>query len=355
MSILIELEIQQLLNQHSLHENTDLEQVIGQLLFKFKSEPDLLNKENITAFANFLLTTEKYQNLILFVLDHIQEENVYIPWPYFLEALGRSKITLETQLIEALQTGIADTQMKSEASRSLELSGQIPLLTEWHEERKYNTQKRYKNNKSQLIAQLLILRTQQLLEEEKKLLQQLQKLYPDDYEVAQQITEQKQRSALDIMKRYSPKRKNEFKDEKIEDSDPELINTLQNILSSLFEHARQDNSMAFEFAVAAYMFEAYDVAFNILNLSPQTPSSIWFRLELLLKCRRFVELLAELTQVEIFFANEPETFFATAYLRAQALWGLGQKHSAIQVLEGLLISQPQYRAAGALLSIWSRQ
>jgi hypothetical protein len=113
--------------------------------------------------------------------------------------------------------------------------------------------------------------------------------------------------------------------------------------------------MAFDFAVAAYMLESFEDALSLLSFSEETESLIWFRMEVLLKCRRFVELLTDLAKIEILFAHDPETFFATAYLRAQAMWGLGQKHTAIEVLEGLLAARPHYRAASALLSIWSGQ
>ncbi|HRO68156.1 MAG TPA: hypothetical protein PL182_11375, partial [Pseudobdellovibrionaceae bacterium] len=70
---------------------------------------------------------------------------------------------------------------------------------------------------------------------------------------------------------------------------------------------------------------------------------------------RLVELLHELARVELLQSEDSETFFATAYLRAQALWGLGQKHAAIEVMESLLASRPQYRSGLSLLSLWREQ
>jgi hypothetical protein len=113
--------------------------------------------------------------------------------------------------------------------------------------------------------------------------------------------------------------------------------------------------MAFEFAIAAIMLESYEAALQILEFCEPTESLLWLRLEVLLQCRRFVEVLNEIAQVEVMLAHQPETFFATAYLRAQALWGLGQKHTAIEVIEGVLAARPHYRAASALLNIWSGQ
>src|SRR5690606_30020977 len=100
----------------------------------------------------------------------------------------------------------------------------------------------------------------------------------------------------------------------------------------------------------------FETALEIIDLAPIEEEALaWLRLEALLGCRRFIELLTELTNMEMALSHEPETFFATAYLRAQAFWGLGQKHNAIEVLEGLLASRPHYRAASSLLTLWSGQ
>ena len=112
---------------------------------------------------------------------------------------------------------------------------------------------------------------------------------------------------------------------------------------------------AFDFAIAAFTLESFDDALEILSYAEETTPLLLFRMEVLVRCRRFVELLNEISKMELAFSHEPETFFATAYLRAQALWGLGQKHSAIEVLESLMASRPHYRAASALISMWSGQ
>ena len=104
------------------------------------------------------------------------------------------------------------------------------------------------------------------------------------------------------------------------------------------------------------MLDQFEDSLHILSFSnDESEAFLWFRLEALLKARHFVEVLHEITHIELQFAHEPETFFATAYLRAQAYWGLGQKHSAMEVMDSVLVSRPHYRAASALLSLWSQQ
>lgn len=349
MSIFIELEIQNLLNQ-----TQDLDEVTARLTSALESSSENFNLDNISAYAKFLNYAGKYSKLVEFVLSHLESESFPIPWPYFLEALGHSTLELDSKTIKALTDGIIETGAEAEAARSTALNKYEPLFGEWRSNRKYKIHKDYLKNKKILIDMLITLRTQQLYEQEKNLLQRLQKLYPDDADIQYETREHKQRYALEILSRRSPKMR-EANTEDLEKRDPDTEEALQALVASLREHAEQEPDMAFDFAIAAFMLEAYEEALDILEFSEQTESYLWLRLEILLKCRRFVELLTEVAQVELLLSHEPETFFATAYLRAQALWGLGQKHTAVEVLEGLLASRPHYRAASALLSIWSGQ
>jgi hypothetical protein len=347
LSHFIELEIQKLITEFS-----DLDDVAERLIQTIESSPSLFNEENIKSVAQFLFNTGKNQKLIQFVLRHVGEKKFLVPWPFFLEALGRSQIQLGDVEIKSIFEGIQKTKAQAEASRSKSFDSYIPIFGEWRSHRKYKIQKDYLGKKSALIDKLFTLRTEQLIDEEKKVLKRLQFLFPGDKDVAHEMSEHKQRYALNILARHSPKpRTLESTHTTVPDLESELA---LNLLSAeLLTIAKMDPRMAFEFAVAAFMLEAYDLALDVLQFSEQTEPAIWLRLELLLNCRRFAELLSELAQVEILLAGNPETFFASTYLRAQALWGLKQKHSAIELLHGVVNLRPNYRAASTLLSVWS--
>nr|WP_295899962.1 hypothetical protein [uncultured Bdellovibrio sp.] len=349
MSTYIELEIQNLLN-----EIDDLDQVGERLIQHLEASPDHFTQDNIYSLCRFLLKSKYPIKLVNFVLRYVENEHFPIPWPYFLEALGMIGAELDEKTLKALIEGIEEDNAESEAARSQALNKNIEQLGEWRSNRKYKIHKDYLNNKKLLLEQLITLRTQQLYEQEKNLLARLQKLYPGDSEIRKEVNEHKQRYALEILQRRSPKART-INTEEFAPKDPEVEKALEALMQSLLEHAEQNPEMSFDFAVAAFMLESYETALELLSFSEETTSLLWFRLEVLLKCRRFIELLNELARIEVLLAHEPETFFATAYLRAQALWGLGQKHTAIEVMEGLMASRPHYRAASALISIWSGQ
>ncbi|MNK19545.1 hypothetical protein D3C87_377670 [compost metagenome] len=349
MSTYVELEIQSLLNH-----TESLDQVAEQLISGLENSPENFTAENIQALARFLLQSGLYLPLTEFILRHLDDESFPIPWPYFLEALALSSPEIDSRTARSLLEGIEETESQEEASRSQALDQQEPLVGEWRRDRIYKIHKTYRSNKKNLLDQLITLRTQQLYEKEKSLLARLQKLYPNDQDILKEVGDHKQRYALEILARRSPSA-HAVPIQDLMAKDEEADQALEVLQEAFFEAAVNNPDMAKDFAVASFMIEGYEAALAIIDLVEQDESMVWLRLEVLLHCRRFIELLNELSHVEVALAHEPETFFATAYLRAQAYWGLGQKHTAIEVMEGLVASRPHYRAASSLLSIWGVQ
>lgn len=346
ISTYIELEIQQLLN-----EELEPSQVCDRLIQNLENFKELLTPDNIASLSRFFLKSEQPLKLIQFVLRHIDNERFPVPWPYFLEALGTFSDELDEKAIEALIEGIRENKAETEAARSSALNQSITSLGEWRSDRKYKIHKDYLNNKRLLLDQLVTLRTQQLYEQEKALLGRLQKLYPGDSEIKKEISEHKQRNALDVLQRRSPKARPLTPDD-FAPKDPDVENARLALMQNLLERAELNPEMALDFAIIAFILESYEESLGLLSFAEESIPLYWLRLEILLKCRRFVEVLNETAKIEILLADDPETFFATAYLRAQAMWGLGQKHTAIEILESVLATRPHYRAASALLSIW---
>lgn len=349
MSTYIELEIQNLLN-----EVQDIELVGQQLVSNLESSSEKLTPENINSVSNFLLCARLPEVLVSFVLRFLENESFTIPWPYFLDALAMLSENWDEKINLALVEGIEENKAEAIAARATQIKS-ISELSEWRRQRKGKIQQEYKNNKSLFLEQLVTLRTQQLFAQEKNLLLRLQKMYPGDLEVQAQAEEHRQRYALEILQRRSPQAKR-FNAEDVVVPEPEVEEALKALNLSLKEQAKAHPDMAFDFAIVAFILESYDCALDLLSYcEAETDRLIWFRLEVLLKCRHFLDLLNQLASVEVAYADDPETFFATAYLRAQALWGLGQKHTAIEVMEGLMVSRPHYRSASTLHSLWSGQ
>ncbi len=121
----------------------------------------------------------------------------------FWKLWGRVGAELDERTIRALIDGIEESEAQSAAALSSALDSALPPIGEWRSNRKYNIHKDYLNNKRLLLDQLITLRTQQLYEQEKNLLQRLQRLYPGDSDIRHEVEEHRQRHALEILQRRS--------------------------------------------------------------------------------------------------------------------------------------------------------
>ena len=349
MSTYIELEIQNLLKEYG-----DFNIIADKLLNLIESETESLTSENISAVFRFLLNVNLPSKIVQFSISYLENSTVPIPWPFFIEALDSIKRSLDADTIKALNEGIAEQKAELEASRSQKLDDVLLGIRDWRSQRRLKIQQDYLNRKRELLDELITLRMQRLVEEEKKLLKKLQKLYPGDPEVQKELDEHRQRYALEILHKRAPKsRIPRFDDLNTMDIDVEKIR--KNLLSSIKQTALKNPEITVDLSIAAFMIDSYEEALELIEHCENTPPVLWLRAEILLRHRKYLELLGEITRIELHFSSDPETFFATAYYRAQALWGLGQKDTAKEVLEALINSRPHYRAATALLNIWGAQ
>ena len=323
------------------------------LLSSIENAQDGLQAENIVPLCRFFLNGGLYQGLIEFVLRHFRKPDFIIPWPYFLEAIALSRPEVTELLAKELMKGIDEQRQREQASRSKALDVYFPEMKSERADRRLQALKSYRREKDQLIEQLYTLRTQQLFEQEKLVLQKLQKMFPTDEDVLREARNHKDRYALEILSRHSRFQKTQRFEENFRDTATEALKP--NFAAALKAKTAEQPALGLDFAIAAAMLELWEDALEILSMAEDSVAVQWLRLEILLQAGRHLELLNEIGKVEVTQSANPDTFIATAYLRAQAHWGLGQKHSAIEIMESLLAAFPQYRAGLSLLTTWRNQ
>lgn len=346
MSLSLELEIKSLLQTHE-----EPLRVAEELIKLFDDPSWEWSAETLRELYRFLWSCGLYQQLIGFVFKNMSKTGFVIPWPYLIEALVRGVPELEAGVISCVARGIEEEKAQEQVCIARGADRFIQQTIQWKTELRRKRLQNLKIQKEQALDQLLTLRTQQLYEQEKNLLGKLQRMFPGDAEILTEVSSHKQRYALEILSRKTPLNRGTSFKEPAPDEDAEK--TLQALRSSLLENAALHPDMTFDFAVLAFMLEDFDTSLQLLGTLPALAANEqWFKMEALLKARRFLEVLHGLSEIEIALATEPETFFATAYLRAQAYWGLAQKHLALEILESLLQARPNYRAGTALLDLW---
>lgn len=343
----LELEIKSLLDELGQPS------LVAERLIPFieESEENFV-PDKVNGLCLFLLKAGLFRELQDFILKHLASPGFRIPWAYFLDAIQGAHPQVDDALADYLLEGLEEHKAYEEACLSKALDLQTPLLKQQRADRRLQRIKAYRALKDELLEQLVTLRTQQLFEQEKALLAKLLRMYPKDPQVVKESRSQRERTAMDVLSRRGGglgKKKSAIKEPP---PDAETEKAADEFLAVFEKVAKAQPALAFDLAIAFAFLDKNDHALKLLDGAPESAPVSWLRLELFLRARRYLELLNDLARVELLYAEDPETFAATAYLRAQAMWGLGQRDTAIEVLESLLASNPQYRAAPSLIQLW---
>lgn len=345
----LELEIQALLLHH---QTADL--AADALLKKYENENLKLNE--MESICQFLLSSGFYYSLVRFLISKLKKK-IAIPWAYFAEALFRSGIVLNSKTKEALFQGAQEWNALPELARSYLLHHEYPELRDLKkaisEEQKQSLQKIRKD----LLNQAELMQSQNLYQDEEKVIAQLALLFPNDPEILTKRADLRQRLAGEIIAK-KPKPKNKLFVPEFEILDAESRKILECLIQSMHQALAEDTSesrLPEDFAIALLILEDPQAALEIVSYARPSISRDWLLAELYSASRRFVDLLNHLTWLEATYGQDPECLFSVQYLRSKAYWGLNQKNKAIEILEGMVATRPHYRAAHSLLNQWKEE
>lgn len=342
MSTNLELLINDNLNELS-------QEAVADLVVDFIDSAESLSPDEVHSAFYFLLRAGAYPQFFQMVIKAFKYDKFAIPWDLLIEVLNLSSAPVDQKFLKAIISGITQENAGPDASRSQRFDRYHQEFKTWRQERATVVNTSIENQKLKLMDQLDYFRSQRLYEQEKRLLAKLFNMYPDDQAIQKLYKAHRERYADEILSKTS---RHKSRTSKINLIDPEDKIFGKELSDSLKKEALNSPEMAYELAISAFIHEEFESGLEILKNAPQSSEAQWLRLEMMLGAKRFLEIINILPNIENAYSDDSETFFATAYYRALSLWGLGQKDLAIEVMESLLESRPNYRSGLSLLSQW---
>jgi hypothetical protein len=344
----LELEIQSLL---ILHGNAD--GAARALTEKYRSSPLTLAQSEL--ISTFFLHAGLPASLLDFLCGQI-ELGSPIPWGHFVEALAMADDRLDQEILTAMLEGAEEQLLGWHLARSHVMDSFSDSIAKERELRRRALNEKVLHHKRELLMQIDTLRSQEMDEQEGRLLEKVLKMFPRDPQIQDQFTEHRTRKALRLLESKMSKPDERNYDDFEAELDPESLQILQAIQGSMKAYCEESEDSAVsdlktDFGVAHMMWEHPDGTLSFVT-PPESESAIWLRLEALLRTRRYVELLADLVELEKTTSANPDATIAITYLRSQALWGLGRRFEAIDLMEGLVNIKPTYMAGATLLAVW---
>jgi tetratricopeptide (TPR) repeat protein len=342
LSPTLELEIQQLMVTVG-----KAEVVINDLVNRFDQ---FTQPEEIFTICQFFINSGQIQKFISVCLRQV-EKNDYIPWTLVMEVAGLNKLSLNNEIVIELLRAYQKTDPKFDTLLSFQLDHWSEEFVKVREAANISWENRHIEKKKDLKDQLQFLKAQRIDEEEAKVLEKFENMFPDDTDIKRQRQDLVERKARDVLSKSSGR---DVVDEPVEQKlgvDEQKFKKL--LTEACFEKISKNPNHAYDLSLLLYFMGFYDTSLEMIRLSPPTTAADWFRLELLLMARRYVEALTETSQLELKYAQFPEATIAALYSRARAMWGLHRSDEAIELLKRLIDIRPNYLSANSLLQEWA--
>lgn len=288
------------------------------------------------------------------IMQHVPELlrlRSMIPWAFLVEILSRSKTRPGKDVLEALVKGARRQDQVQDLILAHGYDRFLPVLNELRNEVYKQREKEKVLQRQRLLDKIAFFRNEQLGDEEKRLIELMRKMYPQDPEVLKIQVEFEERWARHVIAKHGGV------DMTITDHfeptpNPKFQEAMAPAFQEMKARALNHPHLAYDFAVALMMMEFELWALEIIREAPPELALDWLQADALLRSRRFVECLDHLSTLEGRYGGNPETSFAVTYLRAQALWGLKQPSRAQELIQSILSIRPGYRSASSLLKDW---
>jgi tetratricopeptide (TPR) repeat protein len=320
-------------------------------LMKALIDPNLAWEEK-RAYWMFLFLTHRFETLVAALRETLKEKGK-VPFELVIQMIDQAGQQPKPVVIEALLKGMKKQgAMESVfAARGLDKwDKRLAQIRRELVEQKVLEQRKFKEN---LLEKFWFLRSQRMSEQAGRVLRRLLELYPEDEEIAKLKAEFDEQWARDILASHA----SELHGARLErtttspsSGDEEMLRMFLSEGEKLFLDKRE---AAPDLAMAFLFMEDFQRALEVLAWAPASGAIDWLRVELMLESRRFVEALEALNKLEVKYISDPESTFAVSYLRAQALHGLGQHASSLEILQSIVRVRPNYRSAHALILEWT--
>lgn len=307
---------------------------------------------NINTFCLFILKSGRCDLILYFFIKFHKDEELKLPPAFLIWAIVKSFPTISKEL-HKIVIAYLNEDMKRWVDASLTKLGdtQWPGIRDHRKKlRDLNAQKLAKLRK-ELIQKFELFSSQGLIEPAKTTIRKLEKIFPGDPEIVRITLKFKEKDAESIFDKHR------YKKSRLDVRplpDPELASAQAGLTKYLQQELPNFAGFESDLAIMCMIMEMPETALEMFHSPDIINEHIWLYMEVLLLNRRNLEVLTLLPAVEKGYAHQADTFLACTFLRSLALWNLGEKNSAIEVLQAVVEIKPNYRSSDVLLAEWSR-
>lgn len=310
------------------------------------------SKDNLRALevlCYFCIQVGAFDDLFPLLAKELKDD-VDFPWGHFSEALFLFNPVAAKKLRSFILEGATEQGMMDHLGKSEKVDNWEDFSSR-RAARLAGFQYQWDQKISELKSQIELCASQNLDDEEERLILKLGLLAPNEPMLinrSKQISKRKIQSAIQNDRPKSQK-KSVFVPPRKETMTPEVQVVFDQLVESMKDAAKSNPNLLPDFSIAMLMMNEPERSLDFI------PDNIvnFLKIEILLKAHKNVSVLELLDQYEL---EHPDLDpFDIAYYKAQAYWGLNRKKEAIEMMSSICKVKPDFRLADSILEDWRAQ
>lgn len=310
------------------------------------------SESNFNIFCLFLVKAGRTDLILYFFLKFFKDDGLKIHPAFMLIAIKKSFPTISKDLQRIIYSYLnEDDKRWIEASYTKLADSHWPELRESRKKIKDLSRQKLSKLRREMIHKFELFSSQNLIEPAKTTIRKLERVFPKDPEIAKITLKFKEKDAENIFDKHKLKKS---RLNITPTADPEMNTAKAGLTRFIRQEIKSMSGFEADLIVLCITLEMDEMALELFHTTAIIESNLWLYLEVLLINRRNLEVLNILPAVEKGLSHQPDTFLACTFLRSLALWNLGEKNSAIEVLQAVVEIKPNYRSSDILLAEWSR-
>ncbi len=307
------------------------------------------DKESLVSLSYFLLQTNQIDLIGKLSIGTLKYQKFLAVTPLLI-ALRQTKKFDESEALPFFITAAEETQQTEQLIQVTNIKSKD--LVNLREQVIKKLHEKYNHRKFELLEKINFFKSEKLFDQEKITLQQLEQEFPNHLGIDSLISDCQNRSAAYVLNQQN------FKKPWGDFERPLPLTSEEDKLLSLFEKelnllCKKKPQSSYNFALLFYFLGDLDRSLKMLTHAPDSSSTEWLKLEIMIENRHFVSALELASILESKYAHDPETNFACVYAKARCHWGLNKVNSAINLISNLVLVRADYRSAQTLLSKWN--
>lgn len=319
----------------------------------------ILKHSDIMEVGRFLYNAGLIRDLLQFAIDQMKSDKP-VPWPFVIQSLTDHKVSISEQNAKILYKNMLMKQEKENTPYIFACKNWGEDFKEFELFRSVFLEKLQEENiniRRELLKNLEFVQSQGLLEEEEKIIDQLLEIEISSEEYLLLQKKLKQKKALQFVKKKKLSRQQQTLREKEPlPFIPKESRLKEQFLKNIYEIVQVYPEKVKNLSVLLYMMGWPDMGLKLLDMTKAAiGETAWLYLEWLFEMQQYTASIELANQLLDGTDGDPEKLFFINYIKAQALYYLGEKKEAIQYLNDIIVIRPDYKSAQSLMEKWLKK